>query len=252
MDKSVGQVLQDARTRRGLDLTEVERVTKIRVKFLRAMEEDRWEALPAPVYARSFLSTYARFLGLEDEPLIEEYEGTADEADRAESIPLGAIRPGGIRQRRRPLKPALLGVGGFAVVLLLGLVIVGLVGGSGGGGGAEDKQPESKRAPSGTPATTTNPATGSEVSLELRSTAEVWVCLVGAGDRALVAETLPAGTTRGPFEGRSFEVTFGNGAVDMTVDGEPARVPPLAEPLGYRITTAGVHRLDSASRPTCT
>jgi cytoskeleton protein RodZ len=251
MDKSVGQVLHDARTRRGLDLTEVERVTKIRVKFLRAMEEDRWEALPAPVYARSFLSTYAHFLGLEDEPLIEKYEGTADGADRAESIPLGAIKSGGIRQQRRPLKPVLIGVGGLAAVLLLGLAIVGLVGGS-GGGGAEDKHAEPKQAQSRAPATTTTPATGSELSLELRSTAEVWVCLVGAGDRALVTETLPAGATRGPFEGRSFEVTFGNGAVDMTVDGEPAHVPPLAEPLGYRITTAGVHRLDSASRPTCT
>jgi hypothetical protein len=251
MNKPVGQVLQDARTRRGLDLTEAERVTKIRVKFLRAMEENRWEALPAPVYARSFLSTYARFLGLDDQPLVEEYERTAEGADRAEPIPLGVIRSGGLKPRRRPLKPVLLLVAGLAAVVLLGLVIVGSLGSSGGGGGGSANRREAKQARSGTPATITTSTAGSEVSLELRSTAAVWVCLVGADNRALVAETVAPGETRGPFEGRAFEVTFANGAVEMTVDGEPARVPPLAEPLGYRITTAGVHRLDPASEPTC-
>ena len=66
MAPRVGQVLREARSERGIKLSEVERVTKIREKFLLAMEEERWEALPAPVYARSFLSAYARFLGLDD------------------------------------------------------------------------------------------------------------------------------------------------------------------------------------------
>jgi Helix-turn-helix domain/RodZ C-terminal domain len=254
MDKSVGQVLQEARTRRGLDLNEAERVTKIRVKFLRAMEEDRWGALPAPVYARSFLATYARFLGLDVEPLVEQYERTAPEAGRAESIPAGTIRAGGIRSRHRPLKPILLAVAGLMVLILVGLVIVGSLGGSGGGGAGNAKSKRAtKQEPSKTPATTpTTPASASEVSLELRSTAAVWVCLVDSDDRALLAETVPPGEKRGPFEARAFDVTFGNGSVEMTVNGEPTSVPPLAEPLGYRITTAGVRRLDPSAGPTCT
>lgn len=253
MEKTVGQVLQEARTRGGLDLTEAERVTKIRVKFLRAMEEDRWEALPAPVYARGFLSIYARYLGLDDEPLLEEYERTAEGAGRPEPIPTGAIRPGNIRPRRRPLKPAFVWVAGLAAAALLGLVIVGSLGNSGGGGhSGQGKKRPVKQAPS--EATTTTPASGpadSKVSLELLSTAEVWVCLVDSDNRALLAETLPPGEQRGPFEARAFDVTFGNGSVEMTVDGEPASVPPLAEPLGYRITTSGVHRLDPSAEPTC-
>jgi hypothetical protein len=46
-------------------------------------------------------------------------------------------------------------------------------------------------------------------------------------------------------------VTFGNGSVEMTVDGQPARIPQAAEPVGYRITSSGVRRLDASSQPTC-
>jgi cytoskeleton protein RodZ len=254
MKKSVGQVLQDARTRRGLDLNDAERVTKIRLKFLRAIEEDRWEALPEPVYVRSFLSTYARFLGLDDGPLLEEYGRTADTPDRPDPIPPGAIRAGGIRPHRRPLKPVLIAGAGVAAVIVLGLVIVGLLSDTGGGGttGSEKRGGE-RRAPSGAPAVApTSTAAGSEVSLDLRPTAAVWVCLIDSRDHTLLAETLQPGDSRGPFNGRSFDVTFGNGSIELTVDGQAAKVPPIAEPLGYRITPAGIHRLDSASEPTCT
>jgi hypothetical protein len=253
MKKSVGQVLQDARTRRGLDLNEAERVTKIRLKFLRAIEEDRWAALPERVYARSFLSTYARYLDVDDEPLLEEYERTGEVPDRPDPIPPGAIRAGGISPRRRPLKLVLIAVAGVAAVIVLGLVIVGLLSDTGGGGTGTGKSESDKGAPSGAPAAApTSTAAGSEVSLDLRPTAAVWVCLIDSRDRMLLAETLQPGDSRGPFDGRSFDVTFGNGSVEMTVDGQTAKVPPLAEPLGYRITPEGIHRLDSASEPTCT
>jgi hypothetical protein len=223
------------------------------LKFLRAIEEDRWDALPEPVYARSFLSTYARFLGLDDEPLLEEYERTADAPDRPDPIPPGAIRTGGISPRRRPLKPVLIATAGAAAVIVLGLVIVGLASDTGGGGAtSSEKAGGEKRAPSGAPAVPTSTAAGSEVSLDLRPIAAVWVCLIDSRDRTLLAETLQPGDSRGPFDGRSFDVTFGNGSVEMTVDGQAAKIPPLAEPLGYRITPDGVHRLDSSSEPTCT
>jgi hypothetical protein len=244
----VGQVLKDARMQRGIDLGEVERVTKIRVKFLRAMEEDRWDELSPPVYARSFLSTYAGYLGLDDGPLVEEYRRTV--GDEPEPVPIGVIRTGGMRSPRRPVKPILL-AGGLVGVALVALAIVGALGGSGDGDHkAARKQAEPSKSSS--PPATPSPASGSEVSVELRSTAEVWVCLVKGNGRPLVTETLPEGESRGPFQGHSFDVTFGNGSVELSVDGSLADVPPLAEPLGFRITPEAVRRLDPSSRPTCT
>jgi hypothetical protein len=90
------------------------------------------------------------------------------------------------------------------------------------------------------------------VSLELRPTGSVWVCLVDDEERTPInGETLTAGEVRGPFASRAFEVTFGNGSVEMTVDGEPAEIPPLAEPLGYRVTPSGVQRLEPSAQPSC-
>ncbi len=256
MAPQVGQILREARTERGIELSEVERVTKIRVKFLQAMEEDRWEALPAPAYARGFLSIYARFLGLDEKALLDQYGKTVEGADRHEPIPQTVIHPGVLRQSRpsRPsinLRHAATVLAGVVVVGVLALVIVGSIGGSsnGGGGGHKDRGGKSTGA---TAATTTTQPTSGEVSLELRSTADVWVCLVDDRGRALVnGETLTADQGRGPFSGSAFEVTFGNGSVEMTVDGQPAQIPPVAQPLGYRITAEGVSKLSPSSQPTC-
>jgi helix-turn-helix protein/uncharacterized protein DUF4115 len=245
----VGQVLKDARMQQGTDLGEVERVTKIRVKFLRAMEEEHWDELPAPVYARGFLSTYADYLGLDGAPLVEEYRRT--EGDEPEPIPIGAIRAGGVHPRRRPVKPILLGAGGLLAAALIALAIASALGGSGDGDHRAARK-QGEHAKSVAPPAASTPGSASRISVELRSTAEVWVCLVKSGGRPLVAETLAAGESRGPFRGRAFEVTFGNGSVELSVDGTPADVPPLAQPLGFRITHESVRRLDPSASPTCT
>src|SRR5215207_3535407 len=256
MAPQIGQALREARTERGIELSEVERVTKIRIKFLRAMEEDRWEALPAPAYARGFLSTYARFLGLDDQALVDKYRRTAEGADRPEPIPPRVLQPGR-RRRGRSIKPVALLFAGLLVAVALGLVIVGSLGGPDVGDDAADQR-GGRAAGSDVRTTTTGETTAapgggqpvgqsSEVAVELRSTGTVWVCLVDDRDQAPVNETLTANEVRGPFESRAFEVTFGNGSIEMTVDGEPAEVPPLAEPLGYRITPSGVRKLDPSS-----
>ena len=253
MAPRVGQVLREARIERGIELSEVERVTYIRVKFLSAMEEDRWDALPAPAYARGFLSTYARFLGLDDRALLDQYGRTTEGADRAEPIPPTVLEPGA-SARRRSIKPIARLLTGLGAAAVLGLVIVGSLGGSDDGGDPADRR-GGTAAGSATPNTTTGETPGAQssvVSLELRSTGTVWVCLVDDEDRAPVnGETLIANEVRGPFDSRAFEVTLGNGSVEMTVDGEPAEIPPVAEPLGYRITPSGVRELDPSSRPTC-
>jgi hypothetical protein len=256
MAKPVGQALREARLERGIELTEVERVTKIRVKFLRAMEEDRWEELPAPAYARGFLQTYARYLDLDDEALVEQYRETIEPEEREAPIPSSVLRPGTL-EPHRPIRPRVIAlVGALAAVVLLGILVIGSLGGSSNGGGTHHKGKErtgsvtSTQAGGVTSTTSTSPA--SELSVEVRPTADVWVCLMDDRGRALVdGETLAAGEARGPFTALGFEVTFGNGSVEMTVDGQPAQIPPSASPLNYRITSSGVKQLASGAGPSC-
>jgi cytoskeleton protein RodZ len=264
MTTRIGQALREARAARGVELSEAERVTKIRVKFLRAMEEDRWEDLPEPVYVRGFLATYAQFLGLDDAPLVEEYRRSVEGAREPGPIPQGVVRRGTLPGRRAPTPRGVL-IAGLVALVAVGLVVAVAVGGSGDGGspeGGKDRKEKAARtetepsptSPSDQTATSPSgtPAAGSEVSLELRSTADVWVCLIDSeGTHIVNGETLPPDETRGPFEGEGFEMTFGNGSVEMTVNGEPVSVPALAEPLGYRVVPEGTKRLPSSAQPDC-
>jgi cytoskeleton protein RodZ len=262
MAPTVGQTLREAREQRGVELSEVERATKVRVKFLEAMEGDRWEELPAPVYARGFLDIYARYLGLDQQALLDEYSKTV-EGDGREAIPESVIKPGSLRQARPVrrfrsinLAPVAKVAGGVLVLVIIGLVIVGSIGGSdNGGSGEKNKAGKQKRTKAAGPPTTTTTSTtpAGQVSVELRATAPVWVCLVDdSGTQLVDSETLDVNESRGPFSGGGFDVTFGNGSVEMTVDGEPAPIPEAAEPLGYRITPTGeVRKLDPSSDPTC-
>ena len=61
----IGTTLREARMRARIDITEVETRTKIRAKYLRAIENEEWDLLPGPVYVKSFLRTYGDFLGLD-------------------------------------------------------------------------------------------------------------------------------------------------------------------------------------------
>ena len=264
MTPTIGETLRKARTERGVELSEVERATKIRAKFLEAMEEDRWGALPAPVYARGFLDIYARYLGLDQQALLDEYRQTV-EGEQHEPIPQSVIKPGTLRQTRpvgrtRSINwgPVAKVLAGLIVVAVVGLVIVGSIGGSDNSGGSDNggkgrAQGSKAAGPSSTPTRTTTSSTpAGEVSVELRATAPVWVCLVDDSGNPLVdSETLDANESRGPFSGGGFDVTFGNGSVEMTVDGDAAQIPQVAEPLGYRITPTGVRKLDPSSQPTC-
>ena len=63
MASGVGTILREARNRRKVELAEVEAATRIRVRFLRAIEDEEWDVLPGGVYTRGFIRTYASFLG---------------------------------------------------------------------------------------------------------------------------------------------------------------------------------------------
>ncbi len=69
----IGYSLRTARERQGIGLPEAELATKIRAKYIRALEEEDFEALPADTYARGFLRSYADYLGLDGEIYVDEY-----------------------------------------------------------------------------------------------------------------------------------------------------------------------------------
>jgi hypothetical protein len=261
MAPTIGQKLRRAREDRGAELSDVEVATKIRVKFLSAMEEDRWDELPAPAYARGFLDIYARHLGLDHQELLDEYSRSV-EGERRDAVPGSVIKPGILRQNRPTRRLPSINFGpvakvaaGILVVVVIGLVIVGSIGGSDNGGNnkrAKGKDRGTKAAAPATSTTATSTTPSGEVSVKLRATAPVWVCLVNeSGTPVVDSETLSADESRGPFRAGRFDVTFGNGSVEMAVDGRPADIPQVAQPIGYRISETGVRKLAPSSQPTC-
>lgn len=69
----IGHILREARENKGLTLEEVQAKTRINARFLAAFETGQYDALPTPVHARGFLRNYARFLGLDPQPLLDRY-----------------------------------------------------------------------------------------------------------------------------------------------------------------------------------
>ena len=75
----IGATLRDARICLRIDLAEVEARTKIRTKYLRAIENEEWDLLPGPVYTKSFLRGYGDYLGLDSRMLVEEFKRRYEE-----------------------------------------------------------------------------------------------------------------------------------------------------------------------------
>jgi Helix-turn-helix domain/RodZ C-terminal domain len=69
----IGNSLREARLRQGLELPELEQATKIRARYLRALEEEQFEQLPAATYVKGFLRSYADYLGLDGQLYVDEY-----------------------------------------------------------------------------------------------------------------------------------------------------------------------------------
>lgn len=71
----IGETLREARERRGLTIEQVAQETRISARFVEALEEERFEELPAPVYVRGFLRSYANFLRIDPQPLLDQLVG---------------------------------------------------------------------------------------------------------------------------------------------------------------------------------
>jgi helix-turn-helix protein len=259
----IGETLREARMRRRIDMTEVESATKIRAKYLRALENEEWDLLPGPTFVKTFLRTYSEYLDLDARLMVEEYKQRFERPSSMDLAPF-STGLGGQRRRRRPrasLGPGVVVVVGVAVVLGA-LYLLGTWGndenaapeprrsgtatpkpqgggGNGGGGGAPAKRRKQRRP--------------RNVTVRIVATGAVYVCLEDSRGRAVVdKETLQAGQRTRSFRGRRFRVTFGTANARMRVAGRTYPVAVSTDPVGYELRPGRKpRRLPAAQRPTC-
>jgi hypothetical protein len=255
----IGQTLRETRMRNRVDITEVEAGTKIRAKYLRALENEEWDLLPGPTFVKTFLRSYADYLGLDSRLLVEEYKQRFERPSTMELTPFAPRASGRTsrrERRRRPwLGPGLAVV--FALVLVLGaLYALGSWGEEDSGGGGE---PNTVEKPTATPAgddgeqQRERPARPKRVTLQIVPTGLVNVCLVDANGRALIDNRdLNTGETTRRYRGRRFRVSFGNGNARMRSGGRTVDVPDRSTPVGFELRPGRRPReLSEARRPTC-
>lgn len=157
----IGELLQNEREKLGLSLSDVENATKIRSRYIQALEKENFDDIPGETYRLGFLRNYARLLGLDPEAVVAQYKSITKGINRendwleAHRVSAGNRRPiqgadqAGLKQRvavaRRPAKDGsqvtgkiaraasifknrnlLLGAAGVVVLALLALAIVNL------------------------------------------------------------------------------------------------------------------------------
>jgi cytoskeletal protein RodZ len=85
--KTVGSILKEARLAKNLTLADVEKVTKIRAKFLDAIEQDAYHVLPSPIYAKGFVKNYGEYLGLESTRVMAFFRRQTVDVKRSAILP---------------------------------------------------------------------------------------------------------------------------------------------------------------------
>jgi cytoskeleton protein RodZ len=254
----IGETLREARMRRRIDMTEVESATKIRGKYLRALENEEWDLLPGPTFVKTFLRTYAEYLELDSRMLVEEYRQRFERPSTQDLTPFSASRGRGRARRRRAaaLGPGLVIVGCVAVLL-------GALYALGRWGEDDAAPPPPSAARNAEPTATPEPRDDSSrddterrprrVRLQLVATAPVYVCVVDARGRQVVDEvTLDASSPRETYVSRSFRTNFGNSNLSMRVNGKTYRVASSSDAIGYELRPGRrPRRLADDQRPDC-
>ena len=122
----IGASLREARTRQGLDFPEMEQRTKVRAKYLRLLEEEGFDQLPAHTYIKGFLRTYAESLGLDGGLYVDEYNsrfvaGEEETLVRARRTPQQVPRG---RLRRRERRESRVVVAALVVIVLVTALVI--------------------------------------------------------------------------------------------------------------------------------
>jgi cytoskeleton protein RodZ len=257
----IGATLREARMRARIDVSEIEAQTKIRAKYLRALENEEWDLLPGPTFVRSFLRTYAQALGLDDKAIVDEYRLRYEPPNEMDHQPIVST-PRRTHRRQGPSggRPSRgYTIAAVTIGLLIVLLLVGLLSGKGGsskrgasGSSARTVSTRTHGSSGGATASSRPSATGTRIALSLRPSGPVYVCLIGDNARKLIPGVIiQPPYTPVTYHARRFEITLGNNAVTMYVDGKLRTVPASAKAIGYSITSAGRHPLAAGQLPTC-
>ena len=250
-----------------IDVSEIEEQTKIRARYLRALENEEWGLLPGPAYTKSFLRAYAQALGLDGRALVDEYKATYESNGDGErvDVPHRTTRSGRPR-RRPPVGPPRLSRGyviaALTACVVIVLALIGILSHSSSPTSSQHRtRSATHRRHHARPTTSASPApvgaaqgaSGSAVTVSLRPTGRIWVCLVEAGGRKLIPGSilLPEESAKHSYRSTRFEINLGNNDVELLVDGRRQPVPASAEPIGYSISTTGVTQLAARQLPTC-
>lgn len=214
--RDLGERFRAAREARGLSLSEVAERIRIRSVYLAAIEDEHWNTIGAPVYTRGFMRTYARFLGIDPEEAVAEFNRTQD-------VPPAAVaqdmhEPASVRSRP---SGALIWVAAAVAVVLIAFVVYNEMALRSQQGPAPIVAASPTAAATATPALpnpTAAPALGGANSLAVVLSAPSWLRVTVDGNVSMEG-TYPAGTSK-TFHGKNALVRIGNaGGVEVYVDG---------------------------------
>ena len=250
----IGSTLRETRIRNKIDIGTVEEATKIRAKYLRALESEEWELLPGPTFVKTFLRTYAEYLGLDARLLVEEYKQRYERPAGMDITPLN-LRQQRVKRRVAPrIGPVAVVVLGI-VVVLAALYVLGQTGADNGNA----PTPRTEPTPAATPNKKRAAAGGKSkksskpASVRISATGTVYVCMEDASGRAVVDKrTMQPGETAGPFRSKRFKVTFGTSAARMHVNGHTYGVAVSKDPVGYEIRSGSRPKRLTSGLATCT
>jgi cytoskeleton protein RodZ len=244
---SIGLYLQWARAQKGLELSDVEAETKIRRKYLQALESEDWDVMPSPAYTRGFLATYARVLDVDADSLVDEYRRQAETDE-----PTGNLSAYGdpvLEGRRRIDAPR--GPRGAVIAVLAGVVvvIVATLWILGNTGDESSNPPAGHHAKGGHQGARKTPQAGGQaVPLKLHTKTGMTVCLVGDNGEALIdSQTLPAGASQS-FDATKYRLDVNTGGtVKLTVASAVKKLEPTG-PASYRVSGGKVSKIPYKGR----
>ena len=243
-ENSMGAYLRDARRRRRVSIDRAAEQTRIRPDYLMRMESDEFDFL-APAYVRGFLRTYARFLRVNEEPLIDEFDRKFGR-NRADTTAIAALetRARSVPRQRRPLNSWTLAAL-LAAVTLVVLAVVGIVNtpeepppARDDGNIAEEPSPEPSESasptasPSPTPTEEEDPTVALADGIELKVVAangDCWMDVTADGEN-IYSETLVAGDSVTFDAEDSMDIVLGLPAsVELIVNGQNIGSPGGAD-----------------------
>jgi len=247
----IGETLREARMRRHLDIADVERQTKIRAKYLRALENEEFSMLPGPTFVKTFLRTYAELLGLDPHALVEQYRARHETRDELETLqPIG---PPGPQREQRSGPPRFWIIAMLvAAAAVAGLVALGLSSDeepSGDRAAATDTDTGTETAPraGGTKTTREEPAAPRRLAVRVTPSTPTYICVdTGNGTEVSFEGTLDSART---FRGRRLRLNLGKTAVDVRVNGKKLAIEPGPEPVGFEFTPGATRPLPVGQRP---